>query len=186
MGPLLFQSATIIPTRAGGSMASLDLAVLCDPITHAPLELRANALLSGTASYRLAEASPSSPLFLRLSTSSISACMTALPRSTISSRRLTSASSGVTFEPSSPPNSSRPHMRVLEVSIGTGANLRLLPPGAEIHGLDLSMGMLRACRRNLRRAHREATLYQGEAERLPFSRQLLRPRILRGRNQLFQ
>jgi ubiquinone/menaquinone biosynthesis C-methylase UbiE len=62
----------------------------------------------------------------------------------------------------------RPHMRILEVSIGTGANLRVLPPDAEIHGLDLSMGMLRACRRNLRRAHRQAALYQGEAERLPF------------------
>jgi ubiquinone/menaquinone biosynthesis C-methylase UbiE len=59
-------------------------------------------------------------------------------------------------------------MRILEVSIGTGANLRLLPLDAEIHGIDLSMGMLRACRRNLRRQHRDATLYQGEAERLPF------------------
>ena len=62
----------------------------------------------------------------------------------------------------------KPFMRVLEVSIGTGANLRLLPADAEVHGLDLSLGMLRACRRNLRRQHRDATLYQGEAERLPF------------------
>ena len=40
----------------------------------------------------------------------------------------------------------RPRMRILEVSMGPGANLRFLSPDAEIHGLDLSMQMLRACR----------------------------------------
>jgi ubiquinone/menaquinone biosynthesis C-methylase UbiE len=58
--------------------------------------------------------------------------------------------------------------RVLEVSVGTGANLPYLPADIEFYGLDLSWGMLRHCRRNLRRWEREAFLCQGEGERLPF------------------
>ncbi|NCF67683.1 MAG: methyltransferase domain-containing protein [Chloroflexi bacterium] len=58
--------------------------------------------------------------------------------------------------------------RVLEVSVGTGGNLRLLPETAEYFGLDLTKGMLRQCRRNLRRWHRSAALFNGNAERLPF------------------
>ena len=42
--------------------------------------------------------------------------------------------------------------RVLEVSVGTGGNLRLLPQTVEYFGLDLTRGMLKQCRRNLRRA----------------------------------
>ena len=57
---------------------------------------------------------------------------------------------------------------VLEVSIGTGANVPYLPADARIFGLDLSWGMLRRCRRNLRKWHRDAELCQGEAERLPY------------------
>jgi len=58
--------------------------------------------------------------------------------------------------------------RVLEVSVGTGGNLRLLPETADYFGLDLTMGMLKQCRRNLRRWQRSATLFNGIAERLPF------------------
>ncbi len=58
--------------------------------------------------------------------------------------------------------------RVLEVSIGTGANLPFIRTDAEIYGLDLSWGMLRQCRKNLRRWKRTAELFQGEAEQLPF------------------
>jgi ubiquinone/menaquinone biosynthesis C-methylase UbiE len=58
--------------------------------------------------------------------------------------------------------------RVLEVSIGTGANLPFIRSDAEIYGLDLSWGMLRQCRKNLRRWKRTAELFQGEAEQLPF------------------
>jgi ubiquinone/menaquinone biosynthesis C-methylase UbiE len=61
-----------------------------------------------------------------------------------------------------------PKARVLEVSVGTGANLPYLPADVEFYGLDLSRGMLRRCRRNLRRWNREAFLFQGEGERLPF------------------
>jgi ubiquinone/menaquinone biosynthesis C-methylase UbiE len=59
-------------------------------------------------------------------------------------------------------------MRVLEVGVGTGANLRYLPDGIDFYGLDLSWGMLRKCQRNLLSWGRKANLFQGEAERLPF------------------
>jgi len=62
----------------------------------------------------------------------------------------------------------RPGARVLEVSVGTGQNLRFLPPSATYDGLDISMGMLRRCQRNLRRWNRQAFLVQGAAEHLPF------------------
>lgn len=62
----------------------------------------------------------------------------------------------------------RPGARVLEVSVGTGANLRYLPRDIDFYGIDLSWGMLRKCRKNLKRWGREAKLFQGEAGRLPF------------------
>lgn len=58
--------------------------------------------------------------------------------------------------------------RVLEVSVGTGANLRFLPPGADYFGLDISSGQLRQCRRMLKRTCLSAELFLGEAEHLPF------------------
>jgi ubiquinone/menaquinone biosynthesis C-methylase UbiE len=57
--------------------------------------------------------------------------------------------------------------RVLEVSIGTGANLHYLPAKAAYFGLDLSWGMLKRCQRNLRQWQREAELILGNAEDLP-------------------
>lgn len=65
-----------------------------------------------------------------------------------------------------------PGARVLEVSVGTGANLRYLPRDAELFGIDLSWGMLRKCARNVRRWRLGAELFQAEAERLPFPSQL--------------
>jgi ubiquinone/menaquinone biosynthesis C-methylase UbiE len=58
--------------------------------------------------------------------------------------------------------------QVIEVSVGTGANLSFLRKEIEFFGLDLSWGMLRKCRRKLKRWQRDAQLFQGEAERLPF------------------
>jgi ubiquinone/menaquinone biosynthesis C-methylase UbiE len=58
---------------------------------------------------------------------------------------------------------------VLEVSIGTGLNLRFLQVPARYFGLDISMGMLKQCRRNLRAWNREAELFRGTAEQLPFT-----------------
>lgn len=60
----------------------------------------------------------------------------------------------------------RPGARVLEVSVGTGANLVRLPP-ADYFGLDVSWQMLRRCRRKRRRGS-SVTLCQGLAEQLPF------------------
>lgn len=62
----------------------------------------------------------------------------------------------------------RPGMRVLEVGVGTGANLRFLPSEIEFFGVDISWGMLQKCRKNLRRTRRQAHLFQSEAGRLPF------------------
>ena len=58
--------------------------------------------------------------------------------------------------------------RILEVSVGTGANLRYFPSSTAFFGLDLSWGMLRQCRKNLRKWNRTAELFHGEAEYLPF------------------
>jgi ubiquinone/menaquinone biosynthesis C-methylase UbiE len=58
-------------------------------------------------------------------------------------------------------------VRVLEVSIGTGANLRYLPLKGAFFGLDLSWGMLKQCQRNLKRWQLEAELILGNAEELP-------------------
>lgn len=57
--------------------------------------------------------------------------------------------------------------RVIEVSIGTGANLHYLPAKATYFGLDISWGMLKRCQRNLKRWQREAELILGNAEELP-------------------
>jgi ubiquinone/menaquinone biosynthesis C-methylase UbiE/uncharacterized protein YbaR (Trm112 family) len=62
----------------------------------------------------------------------------------------------------------RSGMRVLEVSVGTGANLRGLPDGAAYFGLDISWGMLTRCRANLKKWQMEAELFMGNAEELPF------------------
>jgi ubiquinone/menaquinone biosynthesis C-methylase UbiE len=57
--------------------------------------------------------------------------------------------------------------RVLEVSIGTGANLHYLPVKAAYFGVDISWGMLKRCQRNLQRWQLEAELILGNAEELP-------------------
>ena len=62
----------------------------------------------------------------------------------------------------------KPEARVLEVSVGTGANLRFLPHDIEFYGVDISWGMLYKCQRNLLKWRRKAHLFQAEAERLPF------------------
>jgi ubiquinone/menaquinone biosynthesis C-methylase UbiE len=61
-----------------------------------------------------------------------------------------------------------PGARVLEVGVGTGANLRYLPQDIDFYGLDLSWGMLHKFRKKLKKWRRNARLFQGEASRLPF------------------
>lgn len=58
--------------------------------------------------------------------------------------------------------------RILEVSVGTGANLRYFPSSIAFFGLDLSWGMLRKCRKNLQKWNCTAQLFHAEAEHLPF------------------
>jgi ubiquinone/menaquinone biosynthesis C-methylase UbiE len=62
----------------------------------------------------------------------------------------------------------RPGHKVLEVPVGTGANIWLFPHDAEYYGLDISWKMLRRCRRNARKLKREIELVLGSAEHLPF------------------
>lgn len=58
--------------------------------------------------------------------------------------------------------------KVLEVSIGTGLNLKYLSKNASYYGLDISSGMLKKCQKNLKKWGMEAELFLGEAENLPF------------------
>jgi len=58
--------------------------------------------------------------------------------------------------------------RVLQVSVGTGGNLRYLPRTAKYFGLDISWGMLKRCQKNLKALDMEAELFLGAAEYLPF------------------
>jgi len=62
----------------------------------------------------------------------------------------------------------KPGARVLEVSVGTGANVPYFQKDVEFFGIDLSWGMLAKCKRNITSWHQDAQLFQGEAERLPF------------------
>ena len=62
----------------------------------------------------------------------------------------------------------KPDDRVLEVSVGTGANWQFLPATARYVGLDISWGMLRRCQSLVRRLRLRADLLQGAAEHLPF------------------
>ena len=59
--------------------------------------------------------------------------------------------------------------RVIEISIGTGRNIKHLNPKAEYYGVDISLGMLKRCQRKMRRLNREITLIQAEAEFLPIN-----------------
>jgi ubiquinone/menaquinone biosynthesis C-methylase UbiE len=61
-----------------------------------------------------------------------------------------------------------PAARVLEVSVGTGANFSYFGRDVELFGLDVSWGMLRKCERKVKQGGLNAQLFQGEAERLPF------------------
>jgi ubiquinone/menaquinone biosynthesis C-methylase UbiE len=58
--------------------------------------------------------------------------------------------------------------KVLEVSCGTGDNFPFLPKNIELHGLDISMGMLKSCQKHLKRWGLQAQLYHAPGEKLPF------------------
>lgn len=58
--------------------------------------------------------------------------------------------------------------KVLEVSIGTGANIVYLPKGALYYGIDLSWEQLMQCRNNMIKRKLNIELFYGNAEELPF------------------
>jgi len=61
--------------------------------------------------------------------------------------------------------------RILEVSIGTGANLPYLfesPDVGEVYGLDISVGQLKHCRSFITKRGWPVDLFMGTAEALPF------------------
>lgn len=58
---------------------------------------------------------------------------------------------------------------VLEVGIGTGANLDLYPAGIELTGIDISSKMLAKARRRVMRLGIDVALHEADIERLPFA-----------------
>jgi len=62
----------------------------------------------------------------------------------------------------------RENYRVLEISIGTGINLKYLPEASNYFGIDISWGMLKKCIKNMKHWGLGAELFLCEAEALPF------------------
>ena len=58
---------------------------------------------------------------------------------------------------------------ILEVGIGTGANLSLYPTGADLTGIDISARMLERARHRAARLGMRVPLLESDVERLPFS-----------------
>lgn len=58
--------------------------------------------------------------------------------------------------------------QVLEVGVGTGANLEYYLPGCEVTGIDFSPGMLRKARQKIVRAKVPVTLLEMDAEHMDF------------------
>jgi ubiquinone/menaquinone biosynthesis C-methylase UbiE len=56
---------------------------------------------------------------------------------------------------------------VIEISIGTGRNIKYLNPEANFCGVDISLGMLKRCQKKMKKLDREIILLQAEAESLP-------------------
>ncbi len=60
--------------------------------------------------------------------------------------------------------------RVLEVGVGTGANLRYYPLECKITGIDYTSEMLEKARKRAAQLGREAELIRGDAQHLPFKK----------------
>jgi len=56
---------------------------------------------------------------------------------------------------------------VIEISIGTGRNIKYLNLNANYFGVDISLGMLKRCQKKMKGLEREIILLQAEAESLP-------------------
>ena len=64
---------------------------------------------------------------------------------------------------------SRAQGAVLDVACGTGSNLRHLPEGCSVVGVDLSGAMLASARREAASLGRDVTFAHADAQRLPFA-----------------
>lgn len=65
----------------------------------------------------------------------------------------------------------KPTYKILEVSVGTGANVKLINemfPDVEVYGVDLSMEMLTKCRKNFKKWQVNADIFHANASALPF------------------
>jgi ubiquinone/menaquinone biosynthesis C-methylase UbiE len=153
-------------------MDSRYLPLLCDPASHAPLQLAQDALVNLESGLRY-PIRDGIPVFLQEVTGPNRRFQTMYDRLApgydLAERLYTWISRKPNYRLDFIRELEIPAgARVLEVSVGTGANLRYLRPDIEFFGLDLSWGMLRRCLRNLKSWRRAAQLFQGEAERLPF------------------
>ena len=62
----------------------------------------------------------------------------------------------------------KPGDKVLETSIGTGINITLFDKAAKYWGIDISIGMLKACKKENKKWGYDLDLFQANAEELPF------------------
>jgi len=153
-------------------MESEILPLLCDPDTRYPFELDGNTLRN-TATGRVYPIRDGIPLFVSTVTGSNFRYQNLYDRIAPGYDLTERLHRWFTRSPDYRPEylselEFTEGARVLEVSVGTGANLRYLPENIDFYGLDLSWGMLHKCQKNLNRWHRRAHLFHGEAERLPF------------------
>ncbi|MCM0761580.1 MULTISPECIES: class I SAM-dependent methyltransferase [Sporomusa] len=58
--------------------------------------------------------------------------------------------------------------KVLEVGVGTGANLKFYLPGCQVTGIDFSLGMLQKAKQKLFRARVPVTLVEMDAQQMTF------------------
>lgn len=59
--------------------------------------------------------------------------------------------------------------KVLEVGVGTGANLEFYPPGCQVTGIDFSSGMLQKAKEKLHKAKVPITLIEMDAQQMGFT-----------------
>jgi len=160
---------------SGRGLATMNpkcLPLLCDPDTHAPLQLAGDSLLNPEtgARYPIRDGIPAFAEHPAGTNQTQQAIYDRLAKIYDLSERVF----GLFFstrhmrrqfirELEAPPAA-----RVLEVSVGTGANLSYFDSDVGLFGLDVSWGMLRKCARKVEESGLNAQLFQGEAERLPF------------------
>ena len=154
------------------TMESQLLSLLCDPDTRYSFEFEDNSLRN-SATGRVYPVRDDIPLFVSTVTGSNLKYQTLYDRIASGYDVAEQLYRWLTRKPDFRPEFLKeleisPGDKVLEVSVGTGANLRYLPANIDFYGVDLSWGMLNKCRKNLKRWGREAHLFQAEAERLPF------------------